>query len=143
MAQLMAEEFDIDSDPAPFFKRRGFASRRLLSFLLDGVLRAVDGDVVVFYDEVDEFFEKPFAREFFGGLRYIIDERAGNSIIVKDFRFDVDDGPAIEGDPAELLEDWQRRLNLVFEDPDRTTRIVEKYPLPKRETRPIRPPISG
>lgn len=76
MAQLIAEELDIDSDPAPFFEKRGFATQRLLRFLLDGVLRAIDGDVLLFCDEVDEFFEEPFAHEFFGGLRYIIDEKA-------------------------------------------------------------------
>ena len=63
----------------------------------------------------------------------------GSSIIVKDFRFDVEEGTPIGGDPAALLKKWQDRLNLIFEDPEKTTRIVEKYPLPKRETRPVLP----
>ena len=49
-----------------------------------------------------------------------------DSIRIDTVRFDIPDAPPIQGDPKALLEDWQKRLGLKFNDQHK---IVPMWPL--------------
>jgi len=50
----------------------------------------------------------------------------GNGIKTADMRFDIADAPPLEGNPQELLETWQHKLALKF---DQDGKIVPRWPV--------------
>jgi hypothetical protein len=61
----------------------------------------------------------------------------GDSIKIINLRFDKPDAPPIQGDPAELLKEWQKKLALKLNE--ETGKIEPLYPLPSEKGIP-RPP---
>jgi hypothetical protein len=62
----------------------------------------------------------------------------GDSIKIIDLRFDQPDAPPIEGDPEELLKEWQKKLALTLDE--KTGKIEPMYPLPKEKNTVELPP---
>ena len=51
-------------------------TQRFTAFLEDVVLRELDGNVVLFFDEIDSVLKQPFSDDFFTTIRSIYNERA-------------------------------------------------------------------
>jgi len=54
----------------------------------------------------------------------------GNAIRIDTLRFDIPNAPPLQGDPKTLLEEWQKKLTLKF---DENGKIVPRYPVEARE----------
>ena len=66
----LADELDIDADPETWWQERAALGyiRRFTNFLRDVVLTEIEGQVVIFIDEIDTTLRFPFSDDFFAPL---------------------------------------------------------------------------
>jgi len=72
---------------------------------------------------------------------YVTGDSINDSIKIINLRFDIPDTPPIEGNPAELLNLWQKKLALKLDE--KTGKIEPMYPIEPPGSEIIKPPSVG
>ena len=76
----LADELDIEEDPEEWWQERASLGyvRRFTNFLRDVVLTEIEGQVVIFIDEIDTTLRFPFSDDFFAAIRATYNSRASD-----------------------------------------------------------------
>ncbi|MBN1217283.1 MAG: AAA-like domain-containing protein [Anaerolineae bacterium] len=76
----LADELDISADPETWWQERASLGyvRRFTNFLRDVILTEIEGQVVIFIDEIDTTLRLPFSDDFFAAIRATYNARASD-----------------------------------------------------------------
>jgi WD40 repeat protein len=105
-----------------------------------------------YYSDVTENGLTPKSSRFYSGLwkkgyRFLdstgvrlqaVVPGVADSLSNETVRFDVPEAEALLGNPADLLQDWQKRLGLKF-DASQNQKVVPTYPVETIRVEPVRP----